>query len=131
MLICRHPLVMKYDYYWRIEPGVRFLCNVNFDPFTFMKQRAMPHLSVKVQPLSGGAPCATSRRFGNTPGTPFRQCARCCMQVPSSTALSSHCQRSMLLYQPCGTRHRNLDHALSDIFSRTWYTNSVAQGAGS
>ena len=34
----RHPSVTKYEYYWRVEPGVRFYCNVEDDPFLFMKR---------------------------------------------------------------------------------------------
>lgn len=34
----RHPLLQEYDYYWRIEPWVEFLCDVDYDPFLFMKQ---------------------------------------------------------------------------------------------
>lgn len=31
-----HPLLQSYEYYWRIEPGVTFLCNIPFDPFEVM-----------------------------------------------------------------------------------------------
>lgn len=34
----KHELVMKYEYYWRIEPDVNFFCEMNYDPFTFMKE---------------------------------------------------------------------------------------------
>jgi alpha 1,2-mannosyltransferase len=34
----RHPLVMQYDYYWRVEPGVRFLCEIDYDPFVYMRE---------------------------------------------------------------------------------------------
>lgn len=34
----KNSLVKKFDYYWRIEPGVRFFCKMNYDPFTFMKK---------------------------------------------------------------------------------------------
>ncbi|GAC96131.1 glycosyltransferase [Pseudozyma hubeiensis SY62] len=35
----RHPLVLKYKYYWRIEPNVKFFCDLtDFDPFRFMQQ---------------------------------------------------------------------------------------------
>lgn len=35
----RHPLVLKYKYYWRVEPGVKFFCDLtDFDPFRFMEQ---------------------------------------------------------------------------------------------
>ena len=34
----RHPLMLKYRWYWRIEPGVHFHCNLNHDPFMYMQQ---------------------------------------------------------------------------------------------
>jgi alpha 1,2-mannosyltransferase len=34
----RHPLLEKYDFYWRIEPTVRFLCKLDFDPFVHMQE---------------------------------------------------------------------------------------------
>ncbi|EPR79858.1 Glycolipid 2-alpha-mannosyltransferase [Spraguea lophii 42_110] len=34
----RNKLMRKYDYYWRIEPGVRFLCDIEFDPFEYLKE---------------------------------------------------------------------------------------------
>ncbi|GAA5835185.1 hypothetical protein JCM3766R1_006895 [Sporobolomyces carnicolor] len=27
----------QYDYYWRVEPGVEFFCDIDFDPFLFMQ----------------------------------------------------------------------------------------------
>ncbi|KAL4066353.1 glycosyltransferase family 15 protein [Scleroderma yunnanense] len=33
----RHPLVQKYRYYWRVEPGVQFHCNIDSDPFLFLQ----------------------------------------------------------------------------------------------
>ncbi|KZV80307.1 putative mannosyltransferase [Exidia glandulosa HHB12029] len=33
----RHPLLQKYRYYWRVEPGVKFYCDLQFDPFLFMQ----------------------------------------------------------------------------------------------
>ncbi|WVR05196.1 hypothetical protein IAU60_002208 [Kwoniella sp. DSM 27419] len=33
----RHPLLADYDYYWRIEPSVRFFCDLNYDPFLVMQ----------------------------------------------------------------------------------------------
>jgi hypothetical protein len=32
----RHPLMMKYRYYWRVEPSVRFFCDIRYDPFLTM-----------------------------------------------------------------------------------------------
>jgi Glycolipid 2-alpha-mannosyltransferase len=34
----RHPLVMKYEWYWRVEPGVDFYCTLDYDPFKFMRE---------------------------------------------------------------------------------------------
>jgi alpha 1,2-mannosyltransferase len=34
----RHPLLEEYEYYWRVEPNVEFLCDVDYDPFLFMKK---------------------------------------------------------------------------------------------
>ncbi|CAG8544655.1 15942_t:CDS:2, partial [Acaulospora colombiana] len=34
----RHELMAKYDYYWRLEPGVEFLCDIDYDPFRFIQK---------------------------------------------------------------------------------------------
>jgi alpha 1,2-mannosyltransferase len=34
----RHPSVSKYEYYWRVEPGVKFSCSIDEDPFRYMKE---------------------------------------------------------------------------------------------
>ncbi|EGG09728.1 family 15 glycosyltransferase [Melampsora larici-populina 98AG31] len=34
----RHPLMMQFDYYWRVEPGVEYYCDVDYDPFLFMQE---------------------------------------------------------------------------------------------
>jgi alpha 1,2-mannosyltransferase len=34
----RHPLMMKYEYYWRVEPSIEMYCDVDYDPFVFMKE---------------------------------------------------------------------------------------------
>ncbi|KIJ55525.1 glycosyltransferase family 15 protein [Sphaerobolus stellatus SS14] len=33
----RHELLKDYDYYWRVEPGVRFFCDLEYDPFLYMQ----------------------------------------------------------------------------------------------
>ncbi|RSH94087.1 alpha 1,2-mannosyltransferase 2.4.1 [Saitozyma podzolica] len=33
----RHPLLADYDYYWRIEPSVKFFCDLTYDPFLVMQ----------------------------------------------------------------------------------------------
>ncbi|TFK65963.1 glycosyltransferase family 15 protein [Pluteus cervinus] len=34
----RHELLQKYRWYWRVEPGVQFHCNIPVDPFLFMEE---------------------------------------------------------------------------------------------
>lgn len=34
----RHPLLEQYEYYWRVEPTVEFFCDIDYDPFLFMKK---------------------------------------------------------------------------------------------
>ncbi|CCA77793.1 probable mannosyltransferase involved in N-linked and O-linked glycosylation [Serendipita indica DSM 11827] len=33
----RHPLLLKYRYYWRVEPGIKYFCDMDNDPFLFMQ----------------------------------------------------------------------------------------------
>lgn len=34
----RHPLMMNYEYYWRVEPSIELFCDIAYDPFRFMKE---------------------------------------------------------------------------------------------
>ncbi|KAJ5379059.1 Glycosyl transferase family 15 [Penicillium cosmopolitanum] len=34
----RHPLMMNYEYYWRVEPSIELFCDIRADPFRFMKE---------------------------------------------------------------------------------------------
>jgi alpha 1,2-mannosyltransferase len=34
----RHPLLDEYEFYWRVEPSVEFFCDIDYDPFLFMKK---------------------------------------------------------------------------------------------
>ncbi|KAI8364122.1 glycosyltransferase family 15 protein [Blakeslea trispora] len=34
----RHPLLTSYDFYWRVEPSVEFFCDIDYDPFLYMKR---------------------------------------------------------------------------------------------
>ncbi|KAH0583859.1 hypothetical protein H2248_009456 [Termitomyces sp. 'cryptogamus'] len=33
----QHELLQPYRYYWRVEPGVKFFCDVSYDPFLYME----------------------------------------------------------------------------------------------
>eukprot|EP01135_Chromosphaera_perkinsii_P002532 Nk52_evm48s224 gene=Nk52_evmTU48s224 len=35
------PELEKYDWYWRLDDDVTYLCNVEFDPFVYLERRAM------------------------------------------------------------------------------------------
>ncbi|KAJ3181953.1 alpha 1,2-mannosyltransferase 2.4.1 [Gaertneriomyces sp. JEL0708] len=34
----RHPLLDQYDYYWRVEPNVKFSCDIPLDPFKYIHE---------------------------------------------------------------------------------------------
>ncbi|KZT55284.1 glycosyltransferase family 15 protein [Calocera cornea HHB12733] len=38
-LFARQEVLQKYDWYWRLEPGVRFYCRISYDPFRFLALR--------------------------------------------------------------------------------------------
>ncbi|KAJ2478408.1 hypothetical protein EV174_004328 [Coemansia sp. RSA 2320] len=33
----KHPLLKDIDWYWRVEPGVEFYCDLDYDPFKYMQ----------------------------------------------------------------------------------------------
>ncbi len=33
----QHPLTLDLDYYWRVEPGIKLYCDIDYDPFLFMQ----------------------------------------------------------------------------------------------
>lgn len=33
----QHEALLPFDYYWRIEPGVKYTCDIDFDPFLYMQ----------------------------------------------------------------------------------------------
>ncbi|KAF8590601.1 glycosyltransferase family 15 protein [Ramaria rubella] len=35
----RHELLKDYEYYWRVDPNVRFYCDLDYDPFLIMKDQ--------------------------------------------------------------------------------------------
>lgn len=35
----RHPLLDQFDWYWRIEPNVKYFCDLDYDPFLFMEKK--------------------------------------------------------------------------------------------
>eukprot|EP00892_Ulva_mutabilis_P007266 jgi/Ulvmu1/4911/UM201_0003.1 len=46
----RMPELAKYDYYWRLEPGVRFLCHIRFDPFQYIRTHRIKYSFVIMLP---------------------------------------------------------------------------------
>ncbi|KAJ2009772.1 hypothetical protein GGI04_000184 [Coemansia thaxteri] len=41
--IHKHPLLKDLEYYWRIEPDVDYYCDIDFDPFLFMKKNGLKY----------------------------------------------------------------------------------------
>ncbi|KAI7853428.1 nucleotide-diphospho-sugar transferase [Circinella umbellata] len=39
----RHPLLDNLDYYWRVEPHVKFTCDIDYDPFTVMREKDLKY----------------------------------------------------------------------------------------
>ncbi|EJS41930.1 ktr5p [Saccharomyces arboricola H-6] len=37
-LFYKHPLMQKFEWYWRLEPDVEFFCDITYDPFWEMHQ---------------------------------------------------------------------------------------------
>ncbi|CAI4036079.1 hypothetical protein SMKI_14G2960 [Saccharomyces mikatae IFO 1815] len=37
-LFYKHPLIQKFEWYWRLEPDVEFFCDITYDPFWEMFQ---------------------------------------------------------------------------------------------
>lgn len=37
-LFYRHEIMKQFRYYWRVEPYTRILCDINYDPFKFMRE---------------------------------------------------------------------------------------------
>ncbi|KJZ79966.1 Alpha-1,2 mannosyltransferase KTR1 [Hirsutella minnesotensis 3608] len=35
----RQPLMMNYDYYWRVEPSIELFCDLHYDPFRVMAEQ--------------------------------------------------------------------------------------------
>jgi len=33
----RHPLLLDYEWYWRVEPSIELFCDVAYDPFKYMR----------------------------------------------------------------------------------------------
>lgn len=34
-----HALMQQYQYYWRVEPGTKYCCNIDYDPFQLMRAK--------------------------------------------------------------------------------------------
>ncbi|KXS94954.1 hypothetical protein AC579_7014 [Pseudocercospora musae] len=42
----RHPLVLEYEWYWRVEPGIEILCDIPYDPFAYMAEHGKKYAFV-------------------------------------------------------------------------------------
>ncbi|EEA28336.1 O-glycoside alpha-1,2-mannosyltransferase 4 [Talaromyces marneffei ATCC 18224] len=34
----KHPLLLKYEWYWRLEPDIKYFCDITYDPFLKMAE---------------------------------------------------------------------------------------------
>ncbi|KAL1999989.1 hypothetical protein VTN02DRAFT_3704 [Thermoascus thermophilus] len=34
----KHPLLLKYEWYWRLEPDIKYFCDITYDPFIKMAE---------------------------------------------------------------------------------------------
>lgn len=34
----RHPLMLEYEWYWRVEPSIKMYCDINYDTFKYMRE---------------------------------------------------------------------------------------------
>ncbi|KAL1966777.1 hypothetical protein VTN77DRAFT_3742 [Rasamsonia byssochlamydoides] len=34
----KHPLLLKYEWYWRLEPEIKYFCDITYDPFIKMQE---------------------------------------------------------------------------------------------
>ena len=62
----RHPALAKYDYYWRVEPDVHFFCDLDYDPFAFMREKGIKYgFTITVPEVPSTIPTlwSTTRRF--------------------------------------------------------------------
>lgn len=39
----RHPLMDQFDYYWRVEPGIKIFCDVTYDVFKYFKDNDLTY----------------------------------------------------------------------------------------
>ncbi|KAJ2678663.1 hypothetical protein GGI25_002251 [Coemansia spiralis] len=42
-LFYKHPLVRDLDWYWRLEPDVEYYCDIDYDPFVFMRDNGIKY----------------------------------------------------------------------------------------
>ncbi|KAJ2753170.1 hypothetical protein GGI19_003318 [Coemansia pectinata] len=41
--IHKHPLLRDLEFYWRIEPDVHYYCDIDYDPFLYMKKNGLKY----------------------------------------------------------------------------------------
>ncbi|KAJ2355530.1 hypothetical protein IWW50_005467 [Coemansia erecta] len=41
--VYKHPLLQGLDYYWRIEPDVHYYCDIDYDPFVYMRKNNLKY----------------------------------------------------------------------------------------
>src|SRR5262245_59012071 len=62
----RHPLLDQFDYYWRVEPDVKFFCDIDYDPFLYMQDNGIKYgftISIHEYPATIPTLWSTTRDF--------------------------------------------------------------------
>lgn len=71
-----HPLVLKYRYYWRIEPDTKIHCDINYDVFEFMRVNNKKYgftITLHEYPQTIPSLWATVQRFVSTYNTFYKE----------------------------------------------------------
>lgn len=63
----RHPFLAPFDYYWRVEPHVEFLCNLHHDPFRYAVQH---NISYGARRAAAAPPVLTACEEQPSPAQP-------------------------------------------------------------
>lgn len=107
----RHPLVLSLnlEYYWRVEPDVRYFCELDYDPFLYMKQNKKKY----------GKQCVVYKLLGKGTHT-----------VYTTQPSIFHSKNTLAPLSLCGTRsrslHRKLPRRAKTTFLTRWQTPSFA-----
>lgn len=60
-----HPLLADYEWYWRVEPDVKYFCDITYDPFKYMeKQKKVYGFTIVIKELVETVPNLFRQTYG-------------------------------------------------------------------